>query len=72
MKENKSKSHMELFMEAYPAKDVATNPLIAASAMGYLKALRQFLPSDRGIDDAELALLKLMVRQMLGKDDDDE
>ena len=66
MDENKSKNHKEIFQEKYPSdflKDTA--PLGAVEALGYLKCLQQFLPSDKWIEEYKTLMLTLVTVETL-------
>ena len=56
-KTTKTKTHMEIFTEKYPAEEVKRNPLKATEAYGYLECLEQFLPSDSWIDMCKSLIL---------------
>lgn len=45
MKEN-SKTNKEIFEQKYPLEKVSYNPIECAEAIGYLKALIQYFPSE--------------------------
>lgn len=44
--EERSKTNKEIYEQKYPFEDVSRNPLLCAEAMGYLKALIQYFPSE--------------------------
>ena len=46
MKET-SKTNKEIFEEKYPRKELEKNPMICAEAIGYLKALIEYFPSEK-------------------------
>lgn len=51
MEENKrSKGYKEIFEEKYPAGDLIESSYRAAEALGYLKCLKEFMPSEKWID----------------------
>lgn len=54
--ERESKTLKEIFREKYNPKEVAKNPLLCCEAVGYLKALRQFQPGEKWVND-ELEIL---------------
>ena len=58
MKE-RSKTNKEIYEHLYPFEDVAKNPMNCAEAIGYLKALIQYFPSEENWVDTELTLLLL-------------
>ena len=47
--ERESKTLKEIFIEKYNPKEVAKNPFLCCEAIGYLKALKQFSPSEKWI-----------------------
>lgn len=44
--EERSKTNKEIYEQKYPFEEVSRNPLLCAEAMGYLKALIQYFPSE--------------------------
>lgn len=54
--ERESKTLKEIFREKYNTKEILNNPLLCCEAVGYLKALKQFSPSEKWIND-ELEML---------------
>ena len=38
---------MEIYYQKYPVEELTKNPMICAEAMGYLKALEVYLPSEQ-------------------------
>ena len=44
--EERSKNK-EIYEQKYPFGDVSRNPLLCAEAIGYLKALIQYFPSEK-------------------------
>lgn len=60
--EERSKTNKEIYEQKYPFEVVSRNPLLCAEAMGYLKALIQYFPSEQNwVDDkmSELMLITL-------------
>lgn len=57
MKET-SKTNREIFEEKYPPKELAQNPMMCAEAIGYLKALIEYFPSEKNW--AESSIITLM------------
>ena len=45
--EERSKTNKEIYEQKYPFGEVSRNPLLCAEAMGYLKALIQYFPSEK-------------------------
>lgn len=61
--EERSKANKEIFEEKYPFDRVSQNPLLCAEAIGYLKALTQYFPSEEkwiGSKIAELLIITLL------------
>ena len=44
--EERSKTNKEIYEQKYPFGEVLHNPLLCAEALGYLKALIQYFPSE--------------------------
>lgn len=44
--EERSKTNKEIYEQKYPFDEVSRKPLLCAEAMGYLKALIQYFPSE--------------------------
>lgn len=57
--EKRSKTNKEIFEEKYPLERVSHNPLICAEAIGYLKALEEYLPSEQKWVEIEKQALML-------------
>lgn len=45
--EERSKTNKEIYDQKYPIEELAQNPVLCAEAIGYLKALEQYLPSEQ-------------------------
>ena len=45
--EERSKTNVEIYDQKYPVEELAKNPMLCAEAMGYLKALEEYLPSEQ-------------------------
>lgn len=59
--ERESKTLKEIFREKYNPKEVAKNPLLCCEAVGYLKALKQFSPCEKWVnDELEILLICLL------------
>lgn len=54
--ERESKTLKEIFREKYNTKEISNNPFLCCEAVGYLKALKQFSPSEEWVND-ELEIL---------------
>ena len=60
MKE-KSKTNKEIFKEKYPAKEFAKSPMACAEAIGYLKALIEYFPSEKKWVDSYIETLMMVL-----------
>ena len=58
MKET-SKTNKEIFEEKYPRKELEKSPMNCAEAIGYLKALIEYFPSEQNW--VEPKMLSLMI-----------
>jgi hypothetical protein len=60
--EERSKTNKEIFEQKYPFKEVSCDPLLCSEAIGYLKALIQYFPSEeKWVDSKMLDLLLIML-----------
>lgn len=59
--EERSKTNKEIYEQKYPFERVSHNPLICAEAMGYLKALTQYFPSEQNWADSKMSDLMLIL-----------
>nr|DAI41162.1 MAG TPA: hypothetical protein [Caudoviricetes sp.] len=59
--EKRSKTNKEIFEEKYPLKKIMHNPVICAEAIGYLKALIQYFPSEENWADSIISDLLLII-----------
>ena len=60
--EKRSKTNKEIYEQKYPFKEVSQDPLFCAEAIGYLKALIQYFPSEQKWAETKLTdLLMIMV-----------
>ena len=60
--EKRSKTNKEIFEQKYPAKELLKNPVKCAEAIGYLKALKEYLPSEQNwVDDEIVSLMAIML-----------
>lgn len=53
--EERSKTNKEIFEQKYPFEEVSRNPLLCVEAVGYLKALIQYFPSEQKWATSKLA-----------------
>ena len=61
MKE-RSKTIKEIFEQKYPIEEWLENPMLCAEAMGYLKALEEYLPSEqKWIEKEKQALMMVLL-----------
>ena len=60
MKE-RSKTNKEIYEQLYPTKELTENPMKCAEAIGYLRALTQYFPSEEKWAEAEETTLLLML-----------
>ena len=58
--EERSKTIKELYLQKYHTKEVLENPMLCAEAIGYLKALKEYLPSEEKWIEDEME--ELMIR----------
>lgn len=58
MKE-RSKTNKEIYEQKYPVEEVSRNPLLCSEAIGYLKALIQYFPSEQKWVEDEMTALML-------------
>lgn len=59
--EERSKTNKEIYDQKYPFEEVVENPMICAEAIGYLKALKEYFPSEQKWVEAEMSGLMLAV-----------
>ena len=59
--EKRSKTNKEIYEQKYPFKDLEQSPMLCAEAMGYLKALIQYFPSEQKWAEAEMTTLTLVL-----------
>ena len=57
--EERSKTNMEIYNQKYPIEELSQSPVLCAEAMGYLKALEQYLPSEQKWVENEKQVLML-------------
>lgn len=60
--EERSKTNKEIYEQKYPFGELSRNPLLCAEAMGYLKALIQYFPSEENwvlTKQSELLIIEL-------------
>lgn len=59
--EKRSKTNREIYEQKYPSEQTEQNFVICAEAIGYLKGLKEYFPSEGGWADSEMARLLLIV-----------
>ena len=59
--EERSKTNKEIYEQKYPHEEVYQNPIIGTEAIGYLKALIEYFPSEEKWAKKEMSLLILSV-----------
>ena len=59
--EERSKTNKEIFEQKYPFKELAQNPIRCTEAIGYLKALIQYLPCEQKWAASKMSELLLIV-----------
>lgn len=59
--EERSKTNREIYEQKYPTEQTEQNCMKCAEAIGYLKALKEYFPSEHGWVDTEIAKLMLIV-----------
>ena len=65
--EERSKTNKEIYEQKYPFEEVSCNPILCAEAIGHLKALIQYFPSEEKwakskIEDLILIMLFFSVK----------
>lgn len=65
--EERSKTNKEIYEHKYPFEEVSHSPLLCAEAIGYLKALIQYFPSEEKwagskITDLERIMLFFIIK----------
>ena len=59
--EKRSKTTKEIFEQKYPFKELSINPIFCSEAIGYLKALIQYLPCEQKWVDSKMSELLLIM-----------
>ena len=59
--EERSKTNKEIYLQKYHTKEVLENPMLCAEAIGYLKALKEYFPSEEKWIKSEMKELMLRV-----------
>lgn len=59
--EKRSKTNKEIYEQKYPTEKLSQNIILCAEAIGYLKALKEYFPSEQSWAEAEMTVLMLSV-----------
>ena len=59
--EERCKTNMEIYNQKYPVEELAQSPILCAEAIGYLKALEEYLPSEQKWVEIEKTTLMLVL-----------
>lgn len=59
--EKRSKTNKEIYEQKYPLEEVLQSPLLGVEAIGYLKALIEYFPSEEEWATTEMITLMLVV-----------
>ena len=60
--EKRSKTNKEIYDQKYPTTELPQNPMLCAEAIGYLKALKEYFPSEqKWVEDEILNLTLIML-----------
>ena len=59
--EERSKTNKEIYEQKYPLKEVSRNPMKCAEAIGYLKALIEYFPSEEKWVNSKMKDLMLIL-----------
>ena len=57
----RSKTNREVYIQKYPREKLPENPILCAEAIGYLKALKEYFPSEQKWVEAEIKFLTLIM-----------
>ena len=57
--EKRSKTNKEIYLQKYPTREVLQNPMLCTEAIGYLKALKEYFPSEEKWIEDEMPELML-------------
>ena len=56
--EERSKTNQEIYNQKYPLEELAKKPMLCAEAIGYLKALEEYLPGEqKWVEYEKIALM---------------
>ena len=57
----RSKTNKEIYDQKYTFEKVVESPMLCAEAIGYLKALKEYFPSEQKWVDDEMTVLMISV-----------
>jgi hypothetical protein len=57
--EERSKTNKEIYKQKYPFEEVTQNHMLCSEAIGYLKALNEYFPSEQKWTEKEITALVL-------------
>lgn len=60
--EERDKTNKQIYEQKYPVEKLAQNPILCVEAIGYLKALEEYLPNEQKWVEIEKSALMLMLR----------
>lgn len=64
--EERSKTNKEIYEQKYPHEELEQNPFMCAEAIGYLKALEEYLPSEqKWVEIEKHALMLVLLLHMI-------
>ena len=58
--EKRSKTNKEIYEQKYPTEKLAKNSMLCVEAIGYLKALKEYFPSEQKWVENEIEILLLV------------
>lgn len=58
--EERSKTNKEIYEQKYPREELAKSSMLCVEAVGYLKALKEYFPSEKWIEN-EIKILLLVI-----------
>lgn len=59
--EERSKTNKEIYGRKYPYEELAKNYMLCAEAFGYLKALKEYFPSEQKWVESEMKTIMLLL-----------
>lgn len=58
--EERSKTNKEIYEQKYPFEKLEKNPILCVEAIGYLKALKEYFPSEQKWVEDKMTFLMLV------------